>query len=60
MFDATTTQTIRQKAALDLLRMKALSQMCMGKTTCTLDEKDIQEVMIVAGMDFTSRDLEVM
>lgn len=60
MFDATTTQTIRQKAALDLLRLKALSQMTMGKTTCMLDEKDIQEVMIVAGMDFTSKDLEVM
>ena len=59
MFDATTTQAIRHKAALDLLRMKAASQMCMGKTTCTLDEKDVQEILIVAGMTL-EREVEVM
>ena len=59
MFDATTTQTIRQKAALDLLRLKAVTQMCEGKTTCLLDEKDIQEVLIVAGMSL-DKEVEVM
>lgn len=59
MFDATTTQTIRQKAALDLLRLKAVSQMCEGKATCFLDEKDIQEVLVVAGMSLT-KEVEVM
>lgn len=59
MFDETTTQTIRQRAALDLLRMKAISQMCEGKTTCTLDEKDIQEVLLVAGMRL-NKEVEVI
>ena len=61
MFDANDTQTIRAKAALDLLRLKAGRQMCEGKTTCTLDESDIQEVLFVAGMEIKEeKKLEVM
>ena len=59
MYDAQTTQTIRQKAALDLLRLKAIRQMSDGKTTCTLDEVDIQDILAVAGMTL-KKELEVM
>lgn len=31
----------RLKAAIELLEHKALEQMCEGKTTCTLNEKDV-------------------
>ena len=51
MYDATDSQAIRARAALELLKLKAVRQMCEGKTTCTLDEKDIQEVLFVAGME---------
>lgn len=61
MFDANDTQTIRAKAALDLLRLKAGRQMCEGKTTCTLDENDIQEILFVAGLPLEERkELEVI
>lgn len=43
-------EAIRYKAALDLLRLKAVRQMSEGKTTCFIDEDDIQEILIVAGM----------
>lgn len=45
----------RYKAALDLLRLKAIRQMCVGKTTCTIDESDIQEVLLVAGMSLDTK-----
>ena len=48
-------QTIRYKAALDLLRLKAVKQMCQGKTTCYIDEDDIQEVLLVAGMSLDTQ-----
>ena len=61
MYDATDTQAIRAKAALELLQLKAMRQMCEGKTTCTLDEHDIQEVLFVAGMQLKEeKELEVM
>jgi hypothetical protein len=40
--------------------------MCDGKTTCTLNEKDVNEVLVVAGFDVLNsdnpkpRELEVM
>lgn len=40
----------RMAAALELLRFKAARQMCQGKTTCTIDEKDVQEILFIAGM----------
>jgi hypothetical protein len=61
MYDATDSQAIRARAALELLKLKAVRQMCEGKTTCTLDEKDIQEVLFVAGMKLKEeKELEVM
>ena len=52
----------RLKMALDLLRLKAVRQMCEGKTTCILDEDDVQDVLFVAGMslDDKKKELEVM
>jgi hypothetical protein len=61
MYDATDSQAIRAKAALELLKLKAVRQMCEGKATCTLDESDIQEVLFVAGMKLKEeKELEVM
>ena len=61
MYDATDSQAIRARAALELLKLKAVRQMCEGKTTCTLDESDIQEVLFVAGMKLKEeKELEVM
>ena len=53
----TNAQTM--KAALELLRFKAARQMCEGKTTCTLNENDIQEILYIAGMSI-NKDLEVI
>lgn len=52
----------RMKLALDLLRLKAVRQMCEGKTTCTLDENDVQDVLFIAGMglDDKQKELEVI
>lgn len=52
----------RLQLALDLLRLKAARQMCEGKTTCTLDENDVQDVLFVAGMGLkdTQKELEVI
>lgn len=52
----------RLKMALDLLRLKAARQMCEGKSTCTLTEDDVQDVLFVAGMslDDKKKELEVM
>ena len=61
MYNATDTEAIRAKAALELLKLKAVRQMCDGKTTCTLDEDDIQEILFVAGMKLKEeKELEVM
>lgn len=49
----------RMKAALELLRFKAGRQMCQGKTTCTIDEKDVQEILFVAGIPL-DKELEVI
>lgn len=46
-------------AALQLLRFKAGRQMCEGKTTCTLNESDIQEILFLAGMPI-EKELEVI
>lgn len=53
------TKTARMKAALDLMRLKASSQMCEGKTTCTLNENDIKEILTVAGMTL-DKEVEVI
>ena len=52
----------RMKLALDLLRLKAVRQMCEGKTTCTLDENDVHDVLFIAGMglDDKQKELEVI
>ena len=52
----------RLQMALDLLRLKAARQMCEGKTTCILDENDVQDVLFIAGLtlDHKTRELEVM
>lgn len=51
----------KYRAALDLLRFKASKQMCEGKTTCTLNENDIQEILYVAGMALEKvKELEVI
>lgn len=53
----------RMKAALDLLRFKAVRQMCEGKTTCTLTEADVQEILFVAEMSLEKvkeKELEVI
>lgn len=52
----------RLQLALDLLKLKAVRQMCEGKTTCTLDENDVQDVLFVAGMGLkdTQKELEVI
>ena len=52
-------QVERMEAALELLRFKAARQMCEGKTTCVLDEHDVQEVLFVAGI-MLDKDLEVI
>lgn len=49
----------RLKAALELLRFKAARQMCEGKSTCTLNEHDVQEILFVAGMKI-KQELEVI
>lgn len=55
----TNAQTM--KAALELLRFKAARQMCEGKTTCTLNENDIQEILYIAGMALEKvKELEVI
>lgn len=61
-----TPETNVKWAALNLLRFKAMSQMCEGKSTCTLDESDVNEILLVGGMplivpeSFKSKELEVM
>lgn len=52
----------RLQMALDLLRLKAARQMCEGKTTCILDENDVQDVLFIAGMSLNDKkkELEVM
>lgn len=41
---------LRMQAAIELLEFKAMRQMCFErKTTCTLDEDDVNEILMVAG-----------
>ena len=60
------TKTEYYKASLELLRFKAMRQMALGKSTCTLDENDVNEILIVAGYpvitpeSLTKKELEVM
>lgn len=46
----------RLRAALELMQHKALKQMAATKSTCTLDEDDINEVLLVAGMPVLTPD----
>lgn len=51
----------RFAAALDLLRLKAGRQMAEGKTTCQLDEYDVQEILLVAGLQLEpKKEVEVI
>lgn len=53
----------RLQMALDLLRLKAARQLCEGKTTCTLDENDVQDILFIAGMSLDEKkqkELEVI
>ncbi len=49
----------RLQMALDLLRLKAARQMCEGKTTCILDENDVQDVLFIAGMSLNDKKKEL-
>ena len=40
---------LRMQAAIELLAFKAMMQMCEGKTTCTLNETEVNEILFVAG-----------
>ena len=57
---------LRMQAALELLEFKAMRQMCEGKTTCALDENDVNEILMVAGAgvitpdSFKAKSLEVI
>lgn len=46
----------RMCAALELLTNKALKQMAATKSTCTLDEDDVNEVLLVAGLPLLTPD----
>lgn len=56
----------RLRAAIELLEHKALAQMDGNKTTVTLYEDDVNEVLLVAGLDVlesdnrNTKDLEVI
>ena len=50
---------VHYRTALELLRHKAVNQMCVGKTTCFINETDVNEVLSVAGLPkITTKDLE--
>lgn len=59
-------QKTNYEAAIELLKFKAMTQMCEGKTTCTLSEKDVNEILYVAGSgvitpeSFKKKELEVI
>jgi len=61
-----TPETNVKWAALNLLKFKAMRQMAEGKTTCTLDENDVNEILMVAGLpiitpeSFKAKTLEVL
>ena len=46
----------RMQAAIELLTHKALMQMAEGKSTCTLNEIDVNEVLLVAGAPIVTPD----
>ena len=46
----------RMRAALELMQHKALKQMAETKSTCTLDEDDVNEVVLVAGLPVLTPD----
>lgn len=56
MYNDEDSKKIRQQAALDLMKFKAMRYMCEGKTTCTLDENDVNEILCVAGMGVITPD----
>lgn len=45
----------RLRLALELLKLKTTRQFCEGKTTCTLDENDVQDVLFIAGMSLDDK-----
>lgn len=56
----------RLKAAIELLELKAIRQTTGTKTTVSLNEDDVNEVLLVAGLDVlesdnrNARELEVI
>lgn len=59
-------QQTRMQAAIELLAHKALMQMAENKSTCQLDENDVNEILTVAGAgvivpeSLNAKELEVM
>lgn len=57
---------LRMQAAIELLEFKAMAQMCKGKTTCALNEADVNEILVVAGagvitpQSFEAKELEAI
>lgn len=56
----------RLKAAIELLELKAIRQTTGTKTTVSLNEDDVNEILLVAGLDVlesdnrNARELEVI
>lgn len=46
----------RLKAAIELLELKAIRQTTGTKTTVSLNEDDVNEVLLVAGLDVLESD----
>lgn len=65
MYSAEETREKRAEVAMELLRHKALMQIAKGGP-CLLDENDINEILIVAGLkvivpdEVNKKELEVM
>lgn len=56
----------RMQAALELMKFIAMQQMCEGEYTCSLNENDVNEILVVAGMgvitpeSLNKKELEVL
>lgn len=54
MFNNTNTKAIRSEAALELARYKMRKEISGGHKYPSLDEDDVNEIMLVAGLPFIS------
>lgn len=50
MYSNVDSAAIRNQAALELMRYKMLAQLAADKTYPSLDDNDVNEILIVAGM----------